>query len=81
MTQLITIALPLDLKTALDEVTRREGVSTDDVVGQAIREHLFLRQFRRLRDRMTAKAAFQDVVTDQDVFDRVSCESSSTETL
>lgn len=72
MTQSITIALPSDVKTALDAVTQREGVSADQVVGQAIKEHLFLRQFRSLRERMMAKAASQGVITDQDVFDRVS---------
>ena len=72
MTQSITVALPSELTTALDDVTRREGVSRDDIVGQALKEHLFLRQLRRLRDRMAAKAAQAGVVTDQDVFDRVS---------
>jgi predicted transcriptional regulator len=72
MTQSITIELPAQLKTALDEVTHREGLSTDQVVGQAIKEHLFLRQFRRLRERMSAKAAGKGMLTDQDVFDQVS---------
>ncbi len=72
MTQSITVALPADLKTALDDVSRREGVTTDEVVGQAIKEHLFLRRFRHLRERMTMSAPSQGVVNDQDVFDRVS---------
>jgi predicted transcriptional regulator len=72
MTQSITVELPADLKTALDAVARREGVSSDEVVGQALKEHLFLRQFRHLRERLSAKAASQGVITDQDVFDRVS---------
>jgi len=72
MTQSITVELPAQLKIALDEVTHREGISTNEVVGRAIKEHLFLRQFHRLRERMIAKAASQGVVTDQDVFDRVS---------
>ncbi len=72
MTQTITIELPVELKTTLDNVTAREGVSRDDLVGQALREHLFLRQLRHLRDRLAAKAAKQGVITDEDVFDRVS---------
>ena len=72
MTQSITVELPAQLKTALDEVTHREGLSTNEVVGRAIKEHLFLRQFRHLRERMAANAASQGIVTDQDVFDRVS---------
>jgi metal-responsive CopG/Arc/MetJ family transcriptional regulator len=72
MTQSITVTLPLELKAAIDDVSRREGITADEVVSQAIQQHLFLRQFRRLRERMSAKAASQGVVTDQDVFDRVS---------
>ena len=72
MTQSITVELPGQLKTALDDVSRIEGVSRDEVVGQALKEHLFLRRFRQLRDRLSAKAANQGVLTDQDVFDRVS---------
>jgi hypothetical protein len=72
MTQSITIALPNEVKTALDDVSRREGVSADELVGQAIKEHLFLRQFRRLRERMMAKLPDKGALTDEDVFDQVS---------
>jgi predicted transcriptional regulator len=68
----ITVSLPADVKDALDDVAQREGVHADEVVGQAIKEHLFLRKFRLLRERMTAQAKSHGIVTDQDVFDRVS---------
>jgi len=72
MTQSITVALPADLKLALDDLSKREGVTADEVVGQAIKEHLFLRQFRQLRQRLASPAQGSDALTDQDVFDRVS---------
>ena len=72
MGQSITVILPADLKRALDDFTRKEGIPPDELIGQAIREHLFLRQLRSLQARMAAKAQSQGVVTDQDVFDRVS---------
>jgi len=72
MLQPITVTLPADIKQALDELARQEGVAPDEVVGRAVKQHLFLRQFRSLRERMSAKAQSQGVVTDQDVFDRVS---------
>ena len=72
MQQDITVTLPPEIQKALDDVTRREGVSQNDVISQAVKEHLFLRQFRSLRQRMAAKAAAQGIFTDQDVFDRVS---------
>jgi predicted transcriptional regulator len=72
MVQPTTVTLPADVRQALDEFARREGLAPEEVVGRAIREHLFLRQFRSLRERMSAKARNQGIATDQDVFDRVS---------
>lgn len=72
MVQSITVTLPADVKQALDELSQKEGVSPDEVVRRAVKQHVFLRQFRSLRERMSAKAKSQGIVTDQDVFDRVS---------
>jgi metal-responsive CopG/Arc/MetJ family transcriptional regulator len=72
MSQTISITLADDVQIALDEVSRSEGVSRDELVSQAVKQHLFLRRFRSLRERMSAKAATQGIGTDQDVFDRVS---------
>lgn len=72
MQQPVTVNLSVELKQALDDFTRREGVATDDVVGQAIQEHIFLRQFRTLRERLSAQARRQGIVTDEDVFERSS---------
>jgi len=72
MTQSIIVTLPADVKQAVDELSKKEGVSLDAVVGQALKQHVFLQQFRLLRERMAAKAKDQGIVTDQDVFDRIS---------
>jgi predicted transcriptional regulator len=72
MLQPISVTLPADVKQALDELARQEGVAPDEVIGRAVRQRLFLRQFRSLRERMSAKTQNQGAVTDQDVFDRVS---------
>ena len=72
MAQPITVTLPDDVMQALDDLSHKEGVSPDEVVRQAVRQHVFLRQFRSLRERMLATAKSQGIVTDQDVFDRVS---------
>ena len=72
MVQPITITLPVDVQKALDELSQKDGVSTDVVVGRAVKQHVFLRQFRSLRERMSAKAKSQGIATDQDIFDRVS---------
>lgn len=72
MLEPIAVTLPADLQSALEDITRKEGISRDEVIGRAIKEHLFLRQFRLLRERMTPKAQAQGISTDQDVFDLVS---------
>ena len=72
MAQPITVTLPADVKQALDELSQKEGVSPDEVVGRAVKQHVFLRRFRSLRERLSAKAKDQAIITDQDVFDRVS---------
>ena len=72
MVQSITVTLPADVKRALDELSKKEGVSPDELVGQAVKQHVFLRQFRSFRERMAAKAKDHGIVTDQDVFDRIS---------
>ena len=72
MSQTITITLPAEIESALNEISQEEGLSRDEVVGRAVKQHLFLRQYRSLRERMAAKAKQQGILTDQDVFDRVS---------
>lgn len=72
MRSTLTISLPASVRTQLDRVSKREGVSRSDIVRESVRDYLFIRQFRSLRKTMVAKAAQQGVHTDQDVFDRVS---------
>jgi metal-responsive CopG/Arc/MetJ family transcriptional regulator len=72
MRHTITISLPEDLKRALDEITDEERVSRSEVIRDSLRDYVFLRKFRSLRRRMSAKARAAGVYTDEDVFHRVS---------
>ncbi|MGH7230967.1 MAG: CopG family ribbon-helix-helix protein [Nitrospiraceae bacterium] len=72
MRQTITVSLTEEIREELDKVARREGVSRSDLIRESLRDFLFVRNFRRLRERLMAKAQAQGVYTDQDVFDRVS---------
>jgi metal-responsive CopG/Arc/MetJ family transcriptional regulator len=72
MIESITVALPSDIQQALDQESQAEGVSREELVERAVRQHLFLRKFHSLRERLSAKAREQGILTDQDVFDRVS---------
>jgi metal-responsive CopG/Arc/MetJ family transcriptional regulator len=72
MEQTVTVLLPEDVALALDEATRQEGISPNELIGRALKQYLFLRQFRVLRDRLVQKAQSEGIQADQDIFDRVS---------
>lgn len=68
----LTITVPIKVKSALDTLTQKEGISPNTLISAAIEEYLFFHQFRLLRERMVAQAQAQGIYTDQDVFDLVS---------
>ena len=68
----ITVSLPEDVRAELDRYSREEGVTRSDVVRESVRDYLYVRRFRALRERVVPVAAQRGVFTDQDVFDRVS---------
>lgn len=72
MRETITVTLPEGMKPAIDDVTQKEGISSAELVTQALEEYLFFRRFRLLRERMAQKAREQGILTDEDVFDKVS---------
>lgn len=72
MQDTITVTLPEQIRSALDELVQTEGIPADRLVSQAVREYIFFKRYRLLRDRMASKARAQGIYTDQDVFDRVS---------
>jgi metal-responsive CopG/Arc/MetJ family transcriptional regulator len=72
MRETVTISLPQAVRRALDKVAKEEGVSRSDVLRQSLEDFLFVRRFRRLRQRMMAAAQAEGIYTDDDVFTRVS---------
>ncbi|HEV2146338.1 MAG TPA: ribbon-helix-helix domain-containing protein [Longimicrobiaceae bacterium] len=72
MRESISISLPEELKAELDRFTQAEGVSRSDLVREALREYLFTRRFRRLRQELMPYAEAQGIYTDEDVFREVS---------
>jgi metal-responsive CopG/Arc/MetJ family transcriptional regulator len=68
----VTVSLPEFLTEELDAVSREAGTSRSEVVREALKSYFSLREFRALRAELTAEAEAQGIVTDEDVFDRVS---------
>jgi hypothetical protein len=70
----ILVELPEEVRSALDEATRDEGLSANELIGRALKSYLFVRQFRRLRVETLEhmRATGQGELTDEDVFRMIS---------
>jgi metal-responsive CopG/Arc/MetJ family transcriptional regulator len=68
----VTVSLPEPLTEELDAVSREEGTTRSEVVRDALRRYFTLREYRALRAELTIEAESKGIVTDEDVFDRVS---------
>lgn len=70
MSETIVVNLPEETKAALDDAVREEGASRSKLIDSALKDYLFIRRFRSLRERMMAQTL--ETCTDEEVFDRVS---------
>lgn len=70
MSETIVVNLPEETKAALDDAVREEGASRSELIDSALKDYLFIRRFRSLRERMMAQTP--ETCTDEEVFDRVS---------
>lgn len=70
MSGTILVELPDEVRSALDEATRDEGLSASELIGRALKNYLFVRQFRRLRAETLEhmRATGQGELSDEDVF-------------
>jgi metal-responsive CopG/Arc/MetJ family transcriptional regulator len=72
MRQAVTVSLPTEISDALDALVQDEGTTRSEVVREALRRYLLQREFESVRRRMLPKFEAQGVITDEDVFERVS---------
>ena len=72
MRKAVTVSLPEPLTEELDTVSREAGTSRSEIVREALKSYFTLREYRALRAELTIEAESKGIVTDQDVFDRVS---------
>lgn len=61
----LTIPLTPELRTAVDRLTKAEGLSPEGLVQRALQEFVFVHQFRSLREQLLQKA--QARYTDDDI--------------
>jgi metal-responsive CopG/Arc/MetJ family transcriptional regulator len=72
MRDTITVSLPAEVRTEVDDFAAQHGLARSDVVRDALQEYLFFRRSRELRARMMAEAQAQGLFTDEDVFEQIS---------
>lgn len=70
MEAVLTLKLPEDISSSLDQAADQEGIGRDELAIRALKDFLFLRRFRTLRERMMAES--DRSYTDEEVFDLVS---------
>jgi metal-responsive CopG/Arc/MetJ family transcriptional regulator len=70
----IVLDLPDEIRSALDEATRAEGMSANELIGRALKNYLFIRRFRQLRAETLEhmRATGRGDLSDEDVFRLVS---------
>ncbi len=72
MNSALTVRLDRDLERLLTKLCRSTGAKRSDVVREALRRHLSLQTFERLRREMIPLAHKKGFVTDEDVFEKIS---------
>jgi metal-responsive CopG/Arc/MetJ family transcriptional regulator len=68
----VTVSLPQALTAELDAASREAGTSRSEIVREALRRYFMLREYEALRAELVIEAESKGIVTDEDVFDRVS---------
>ena len=68
MRQTVAVSLPQDLAGELDALAEREGASRSEIVRDALRRYLAVREYQRIREAILPFAEAQGVYTDEDIF-------------
>ncbi len=72
MRQTVAVSLPAELASEIDAVAEREGSSRSEIVRDALRRYLAVRELQRLRESLVPFAEAAGIVSDDDVFRIVS---------
>jgi len=68
----INVSLSKEVRAALEDLTRKEGVNVEEVINEAVRQYLFFRRLTLLRDRLSVKARAMGISSEEDVFNLIS---------
>lgn len=68
----LTIRLPDEMKSELDEVSREGHKAVSDIVRESLRRYIAVEKFRSVRKKVLPFAEAQGLLTDEDVFKALS---------
>ncbi len=72
MRQALTVRLPDDLRSELQQISKAEAKPMSDLVRESLQRYVAVYNFRRLRNTILPFAEAQGIVTDEDVFKTIS---------
>jgi metal-responsive CopG/Arc/MetJ family transcriptional regulator len=72
MRSVLSISLPEKMASELDQYAKHTGRNKSDVVKESLAIYLWETRFQNVRKRLAAKAKKAGIVTEDDVFKRVS---------
>jgi len=72
MSDSITVRLPKDLQGQLKKISREDRVPISELVRESLSRFIAVRRFRRLRNQTLPFAEAQGLLTDEDVFRKIS---------
>jgi len=64
----LTVRLPEDMRSTLQEISNAEQKPASEIVRESIRRYISVYQFRRLSNKVLPFAEAQGLLTDEDVF-------------
>ena len=73
MRNIVAISLPTNILRSLISEAKAEGASRSDVIRRALKQHFFMKDFTRAREKAMAELAQKGIaLTEEDIFNQVS---------
>ncbi len=72
MSTAITIRIPIKMKKELESLAKNEKQGMSDIIRESLDHYLILKKFRLLRNKTLPFAEAQGLLTDEDIFEKIS---------
>ncbi len=72
MNQTLTIRISEDLREELQKISKTEGKPISDLVRESLKKYVAIYRFRKLRNITLPFAEAQGILTDEDIYQKIS---------